>query len=192
MTGLCAVNETGSGVVVQLSPAAASLTIIWLSVYIYSLMSAWSPPKRRLPRNVGSLYDFFCFFYDSQLRWYPGFAGAAFSRNITKDELHSQLRLVRDKFSFGLVGDPQQRHPGFDSSDHVTWVPPVPGIYRRVKNVFKRHKDRTSPSDRDSDPDSEYDAIPLDEFDASTSTHHRGPLIRGAPQSTGIDVFRNL
>jgi hypothetical protein len=178
ITGLCAITETGTQVVVQLSPTAASFAIIWSCIYIYSLTSAWPPPKRRLPRDVASLYDLFCFFYDSQLRWYPEFAGAAFSQDITKDELHSQLRLVRDKISFGLVGDPQERHPGFDSAEHVTRVAPIPGIFCRVKNAFRRQKVRTSPSDHGSDSNNEYDAIPLDDFHASTLTHHRGPFVR--------------
>jgi hypothetical protein len=185
ITGLCAVNETGSRVVVQLSPVAASFAIVSLSVYIYSLTSAWVPPKRRLPRDVGSLYDLFCFFYDSELRCYPEFFGAAFSRDITKDELHSQLRLRRDYFSFGLVGDPREVSPGFDSADYVDWVAPVPGIFHRINNVFRRRKDRSSPSTHGSDSDSEYDAVPLDDLNASTSTHHRGAFIREDPQSTG-------
>lgn len=191
ITGLCAITETGTGVVVQLSPTAASFAIIWSCIYIYSLTSAWPPPKRRLPRDVACLYDLFCLFYDSQLRWYPEFAGAAFSQNITKDELHSQLRLVRDKISFGLVGDPQERHPGFDSAEYVTRVAPIPGILRRVKNAFRRRKDRARPSDHDSDVNSESDAISLDEYDASTSTHHRGPLAREDPQWTSHSTAVN-
>jgi hypothetical protein len=185
LTGLCAITETGSGVVVQLSPTVASLTIIWLSVYIYSMFFFWPPPRRRLPRDVGSLYDLFCFFYDSQLRWYPEFARAAFSPDITKDELHSRMRLARDRFGFGLVGNSDDRHPGFDYEDHVTWIAPIPGVFGRMKNGFKRRKDRSSPSDRSCDSNSEYDAIPLDDFDASTSTYHRGPVIRGRSQTYG-------
>lgn len=184
MTGLCAITETGSRVVVQLSPTAAFFAIIWLSIYIYSLTSAWCPPKRRLPRDVGSLYDYFCFFYDSQLRWPPEFARAAFSQDITKDELHSQLRLVRDKFRFGLVGDPQEPHPGFDSSDHVLWIAPVPGICRRMKGAFTGRKDKPSLSDHASDSNIENDAISMDNLSAST-IRRRGTLVREDSQWTG-------
>lgn len=185
ITGLCAITETGSGVVVQLSPTAACSAIIWSSIYIYSLTSFWPPPTRRLPRDVASLYDLYCFFYDSQLRWYPEFAGAAFSKDITKDELHSQLRLIRDKFGFGLVGESHERHPGFDSVDHVTWIAPIPGVLGRMKNMFKRRKDRSNLSDHGSDSDSESDAIPLEDFNTSTSTHHRGTSVRGTTQTLG-------
>jgi hypothetical protein len=114
IVGLCTVNETGSGVVVQLSPTVALFAVICLSVYIYSLFSFWSPPKRRLPRHVGSLYDLFCFFYDSELRWHPMFSRAAYSKCSTKEQLHARLCLVKEKFSFGLLGDPQDPLPGFD------------------------------------------------------------------------------
>ncbi|KAH0401455.1 hypothetical protein KCU89_g4145, partial [Aureobasidium melanogenum] len=199
MTGLCAVTETGSETVVQLSPTVACLAIICLSIYIYSLISAWAPAKRRLPRDVGSLYDYFCFFYDSQLRWFPEFGQAAFSRDMTKDELHSLLRLAKDEFRFGLVGDPQNPHPGFDVAEHVTWIAPVPGICERIKNLFRRRKSISDSNDNGSDSDandnrsdsnSEYDAIPLQDYDDFASTHHRGPLIRIHPSnghSTAVD-----
>jgi hypothetical protein len=181
IVGLCTVNETGSGVVVQLSPTVALFAVICLSVYIYSLFSFWSPPKRRLPRHVGSLYDLFCFFYDSELRWHPMFSRAAYSKRSTKEQLHARLCLVKEKFSFGLLGDPQDPLPGFDYANNVTWVALVPGILARMKNVFSRRKDRSSPSNNASSPDDEDDAIPLDDLDASASTHHRGPFIREDP-----------
>ncbi|KAG9677832.1 hypothetical protein KCU99_g4411, partial [Aureobasidium melanogenum] len=191
MIGLCAITETGSGIVVQLSPTAACFAIVYSSIYIYSLMSYWPPAKRRLPRDVGSLYDYFCFFYDSQLRWHPEFGRAAFSKDITKDELHSMLRLARDEFRFGLVGDPQDPHPGFDVARHVTWVAPIPSIYQRIKNLIRRRKDTINSNDNDSDSNSEDDAIPLRNLYAPISAHHRGPLIiethASAGHSTAVD-----
>lgn len=174
MTALCAINDTGSGIVVQLSPTVACFMVLWSSICIYALILAWSSAERRLPRDVGSLYDYLCFFYDSQLRWFPEFGRAAFSKDITKDELHSMLRLARDEFRFGLVGDPQNQHPGFDVAEHVTWVAPVPGICQRIKNLFRRRKSTSDSSDNGSDSASEGDALRLDDLDDTRSAHHRG------------------
>jgi hypothetical protein len=191
MTALFGMIETGSGIVVQLSPTVACVMIIWLSIDIYSLTSFWPPAKRRLPRDVGSLYDYLCFFYDSQLRLFPEFGRAAFSKDVTKDELHSMLRLARDKFRFGLVGDPKNPHPGFDVSRHVAWVAPIPGISHRIKNVFRRRKNKSKPNDSESNSDGGDETIPLRDYDDSTSAHHRGPLIiethASAGHSTAVD-----
>ncbi|KAH0341104.1 hypothetical protein KCU81_g6515, partial [Aureobasidium melanogenum] len=188
MTGLCAITETGSGVVVQLSPTAACCAIVYSSIYIYSLTSYWPPAKRRLPRDVGSLYDYFCFFYDSQLRWYPEFGHAAFSKNITKDELHAMLRLRRDEFRFGLVGDPQDPHPGLDVARHVTWVAPIPSIYQRIKNLFRRRRSTSNANDNGSDSNSEDDAIPLQGIYAPIPTRHRGSSIREAHSPAALST----
>jgi hypothetical protein len=166
LVGLCTVNETGSGVVVQLSPMFASFAVIWIGIYIYSLTSFWPPPKRQLPRHVGSLYDLFCFFYDSELRWHPMFSRAAYSKRSTKEQLHARLRLVKEKFSFGLLGYPQDPLPGFDYANNVTRVAPVPGILARMKIVFSGRRDRPGSRNNASSPDDEYDAIPLDDLDA--------------------------
>jgi hypothetical protein len=181
IVGLCTVNETGSGVVVQLSPVFASFAVIWIGVYMYSLSFFWPPPKRRLPRNVGSLYDLFCFFYASELREHPMFSRAACSKHDTKEKLHARLRLIEEDFSFGLLGDPREPLPGFDYADNVTWVEPIPGFRGWMKSVFKRRKDKLSRSNHGSNSESEYDAVPLDDLEASASTHHRGPFVGEDP-----------
>ncbi|THZ03611.1 hypothetical protein D6C93_02923 [Aureobasidium pullulans] len=68
ITGLCSVTETGSQVIVQVSPVAACLTIFWVLLYAFSLRANWAPPERKLPRICGSLYDLFTFSYASRLR----------------------------------------------------------------------------------------------------------------------------
>lgn len=184
--GIFAITETGSGVVVQISPTAASFAIIWLGLYIYSYFSFWPPSTRKLPRDVGSLFDLFCFFYDSELRRYPAFARAACSPDITKDELHSKLRLARHKLRFGLIGNSRKQHPGFDYADHVTWVKPVPGFVRRMKG-----KSRASPIDHGSDSNGEYDAHSMDDLSISSSMRRRRTSIREDAQWTGHSSAAN-
>lgn len=132
VTGLCAITETGSGVIVRISPTAACLGILWSIVYIYALSSAWPAQQRKLPRDVGSLYDLLCLFHDSELRWLPQFMRAATSKNMTKRWLHSSLVTSSHEISFGVMGEPDDQHCGFDLAQHVRRVIPNPDLRDRA------------------------------------------------------------
>ncbi|THV82363.1 hypothetical protein D6D26_10265 [Aureobasidium pullulans] len=166
ITGLCSVIETGSQVIVQVSPVAACLTMFWAFLYAFSLAISWAPPERKLPRICGSLYDLFTFFYASRLRWLPEFGHAAFSKTLTKADFHAHLLLARHEFLFGLVAGQETSHQGFDIASHVVRIKPV----RRFR--------KTRPSDRDADPE----AIQMDTLSASESLHDGGqPMDEDSP-----------
>lgn len=168
ITGLCSVTETGSQVIVQVSPVAACLAIFWALLYAVSLTTNWAPPERKLPRICGSLYDLFTFFYASRLRWLPEFGHAAFSKTLTKADFHAHLLLARHEFLFGLVAGQETSHHGFDIASHVIRIKPV----RRFR--------RTRPSDRDADPE----AIQMDTLSASESLHDGDqPMDEDSPAS---------
>lgn len=168
ITGLCTVTETGSQVIVQVSPVAACLAIFWALLYAVSLTTNWAPPERKLPRICGSLYDLFTFFYASRLRWLPEFGHAAFSKTLTKADFHAHLLLARHEFLFGLVAGQETSHQGFDIASHVVRIKPV----RRFR--------KTRPSDRDADPE----AIQMDTLSASESLHDGDqPMDEDSPAS---------
>ncbi|KAL2031135.1 hypothetical protein VTO58DRAFT_106486 [Aureobasidium pullulans] len=48
VTGLCAITETGSGVIVRISPTAACLGILWSIIYIYALSCALACTKAEI------------------------------------------------------------------------------------------------------------------------------------------------
>ncbi|KAH0362916.1 hypothetical protein KCU65_g7715, partial [Aureobasidium melanogenum] len=189
-TGLCSIvlNLTNI-VVVQVAPTLAFFGVVWSLLYIHALTYWWVPPERKLPRDNSRLYDIFCYVYDSKLRWHSEFGHAAFSPDLTKDELHSLIRLSRDKYLFGLVGEPGEEHPGFDIAEtsdsadtgYVRWIKPNSGFFVRVKSRFQRRKSKTERSDDVSDPE----GIPLTHLNASFSTFHRRRLSAEDPHLQG-------
>ncbi|THX53262.1 hypothetical protein D6D06_06222 [Aureobasidium pullulans] len=169
VTGLCAITETGSGVIVRISPTAACLGMLWSIIYIYALSCAWPAQKRKLPRDVGSLYDLLCLFHDSELRWLPQFMRTATSKNMTKRWLHSSLVTSSHKVSFGVMGAPDNQHCGFDLAQHVRRVIPNPDLRDRAGEALG-----LSTRSRQSSPAADEEAsIELEDVGGASAVRHR-------------------